>query len=41
MAIPMRSRQSSNTSITDYNTFKSRNQRPSFTNPKWDAEAAL
>jgi len=41
MAIPMRSRQSSNTSITDYNTFKSRNQRPSFTNPKWDAEAAF
>ncbi|KAH6898435.1 kinase-like domain-containing protein [Thelonectria olida] len=41
MAIPMRSRQSSNTSITDYNTFKSRNSRPSFTNPKWDAEAAF
>lgn len=41
MAIPMRSRQSSNTSITDYNTFRSRNSRKSFTNPKWDAEAVL
>ncbi len=41
MAIPMRSRQSSNTSITDYNTFRSRNSRRSFTNPKWDAEAVL
>ncbi|KAI5466139.1 kinase-like domain-containing protein [Mariannaea sp. PMI_226] len=41
MAIPMRSRQSSNTSITDYNTFKSRNSRPSISNPKWDAEAAF
>lgn len=39
MAIPMRSRQSSNTSITDFNTFRSRNSRRSFTNPKWDAEA--
>jgi len=41
MAIPMRSRQSSNTSITDYNTFRSRGARRSFTNPKWDAEAVL
>ncbi|EMR71006.1 putative serine threonine-protein kinase sck1 protein [Eutypa lata UCREL1] len=41
MAIPMRSRQSSNTSITDYNTFRSRDSRKSFTNPKWDAEAVL
>ncbi len=41
MAIPMRSRQSSNTSITDHNTFRNRNTRRSFTNPKWDAEAAL
>ena len=41
MAIPMRSRQSSNTSVTDYNTFRSRNPRRSFTNPKWDAEALL
>ena len=41
MAIPMRSRQSSNTSVTDYNTFRSRNPRRSFTNPKWDAEAVL
>lgn len=41
MAIPMRSRQSSNTSISDYNTFRNRNARRSFTNPKWDAEAIL
>jgi len=38
MAIPMRSRQSSNTSVTDYNTFRNRTARKSFTNPKWDAE---
>ncbi|KAH9904206.1 protein kinase-like domain-containing protein [Xylariomycetidae sp. FL2044] len=38
MAIPMRSRQSSNTSISDYNTFRNRTRR-SFTSPKWDAEA--
>ncbi|KAI8962283.1 kinase-like domain-containing protein [Daldinia sp. FL1419] len=38
MAIPMRSRQSSNTSISDYNTFRNRPRR-SFTSPKWDAEA--
>jgi protein-serine/threonine kinase len=41
MAIPMRSRQSSNTSITDFNTFRNRNPRRSFTSPKWDAEAIL
>jgi protein-serine/threonine kinase len=41
MAIPMRSRQSSNTSISDYNTFRNRSARLSFTNPKWDAEAEL
>jgi hypothetical protein len=41
MAIPMRSRQSSNTSISDYNTFRNRTTRGSFTKPKWDAEAAL
>lgn len=43
MAIPMRSRQSSNTSISDFNTFRNRNSssRRSFTNPKWDAEAIL
>lgn len=41
MAIPMRSRQSSNTSISDFNTFRNRNSRRSFTNPKWDAEAVL
>ncbi|KAM5355809.1 hypothetical protein ACJ41O_002455 [Fusarium nematophilum] len=39
MAIPMRSRQSSNTSVSDYNTFRNRSARLSFTNPKWDAEA--
>lgn len=41
MAIPMRSRQSSNTSIGEFNSFRNRNQRRSFTNPKWDAEAVL
>lgn len=41
MAIPMRSRQSSNTSISDYNTFRNRPRRQSFTNPTWDAEAVL
>ena len=40
MAIPMRSRQSSNTSITDYATFRNRNRR-SFTKPRWGAEAIL
>ncbi|KAK6083074.1 hypothetical protein SCUP234_03902 [Seiridium cupressi] len=40
MAIPMRSRQSSNTSIGDYNTFRNRTRR-SFTSPKWDAEAVF
>lgn len=41
MAIPMRSRQSSNTSVSDFSTFRNRNARRSFTNPKWDAEAIL
>jgi serine/threonine protein kinase SCH9 len=41
MAIPMRSRQSSNTSIPDPSMFRNRNARLSFTNPKWDAEAVL
>lgn len=41
MAIPMRSRQSSNTSIGEFNSFRNRTQRRSFTNPKWDAEAVL
>jgi serine/threonine protein kinase len=41
MAIPMRSRQSSNTSVTDHNTFRNRIARRSFTNPKWDAEAVF
>ncbi|KAI1133560.1 serine/threonine-protein kinase sck1 [Nemania abortiva] len=40
MAIPMRSRQSSNTSISDYTTFRNRT-RKSFTSPKWDAEAVF
>ncbi|KAK5663706.1 hypothetical protein OQA88_4137 [Cercophora sp. LCS_1] len=39
MAIPMRSRQSSNTSVGDHPTFRNRTARRSFTNPKWDAEA--
>lgn len=41
MAIPMRSRQSSNTSVTEYNTFRSRSVNKLYTNPKWDAEAVL
>ncbi|KJZ76665.1 hypothetical protein HIM_04001 [Hirsutella minnesotensis 3608] len=41
MAIPMRSRQSSNTSITDYNTFRTRTARVPVSNPKWDAEAVF
>lgn len=41
MAIPMRSRQSSNTSISDYTTFRNRTTRRSSGNPKWDAEAIL
>ncbi|KAK2768999.1 hypothetical protein CKAH01_00606 [Colletotrichum kahawae] len=38
MSIPMRSRQSSNTSISDYKTFRNKS-RLFFTRPKWDAEA--
>ncbi|KAG8421135.1 Serine/threonine-protein kinase [Metarhizium acridum] len=41
MAIPMRSRQSSNTSIHDYNTFRNRTMRAPSSNPKWDAEAVF
>jgi protein-serine/threonine kinase len=41
MAIPMKSRQSSNTSLHDFQTFRNRNARHSFTNPTWDAEAIL
>ncbi|PHH68094.1 hypothetical protein CDD80_267 [Ophiocordyceps camponoti-rufipedis] len=43
MAIPMRSRQSSNTSITDYNTFRSRAARvpAPLLDPTWDAEAVF
>lgn len=40
-AIPMRSRQSSNSSLSDFSTFRSRNGRRSLTSPKWDAEAIL
>ncbi|KAI0815895.1 serine/threonine-protein kinase sck1 [Xylaria sp. FL0064] len=40
MAIPMRSRQSSNTSISEYTAFRNRPRR-SFTSPKWDAEAVF
>ncbi|KAF4124017.1 hypothetical protein GMORB2_5733 [Geosmithia morbida] len=40
MSIPMRSRQSSNTSVTDHSNVR-RPSRVSFTNPKWDAEAVL
>lgn len=41
MAIPMRSRQSSSTSASEHNTFRSRAGRKSFSSPKWDAEAVL
>lgn len=40
MAIPMKSRQSSNTSLSDYRDFKAKGRR-SFTNPKWDTEAVF
>ncbi|KAI0403935.1 serine/threonine-protein kinase sck1 [Xylaria palmicola] len=40
MAIPMKSRQSSNTSLSEYNAFRNRTRR-SFTSPKWDAEAVF
>jgi serine/threonine protein kinase SCH9 len=40
MAIPMKSRQSSNTSLSDYRDFKTKGRR-SMTNPKWDTEAIL
>ena len=40
MAIPMRSRQSSNTSVGDYGAFRNRTKQ-SFTHPKWDARAVL
>jgi hypothetical protein len=40
MAIPMKSRQSSNTSLSDYRDFKVKG-RKSMTNPKWDTEAVL
>jgi len=40
MAIPMKSRQSSNTSLSDYRDFKIKGRR-SISNPKWDTEAVL
>jgi hypothetical protein len=40
MAIPMKSRQSSSTSLTEQRDFRRQNQR-STTNPKWDAEGVL
>lgn len=40
MAIPMKSRQSSNTSISDHRDFKIKSRR-SMTNPKWDTEAVF
>ncbi|KAF3010455.1 hypothetical protein E8E14_003174 [Neopestalotiopsis sp. 37M] len=40
MAIPMRSRQSSNTSIGDYGSYRNRPKR-TFTCPQWDAEAVF
>lgn len=40
MAIPMKSRQSSSTSLTDYREFKKKKSRAqSFTDPRWDTEA--
>lgn len=41
MAIPMKSRQSSSTSLTDYRDFKKKGRGGSFTAPKWDTEAIL
>ncbi|KAI9738054.1 MAG: hypothetical protein M1818_005482 [Claussenomyces sp. TS43310] len=41
MAIPMRSRQSSSTSLTDYRDFKRKGRGGSMTNPKWDTEAVF
>jgi serine/threonine protein kinase SCH9 len=41
MSIPMRSRQSSNTSNGDSKPARPRPGRTSFTNPQWDAEAIL
>lgn len=40
MAIPMKSRQSSSTSLTDHRDFKIKS-RKLVTNPKWDTEAVL
>lgn len=42
MSIPMRSRQSSNTSVSaEPSSVRTRSARLSFTNPQWDAEAVL
>ncbi|RDW89070.1 kinase-like protein [Coleophoma cylindrospora] len=40
MAIPMKSRQSSNVSLSEYRDFKAKT-RKSMTNPKWDTEAVF
>jgi len=40
MAIPMKSRQSSNTSLSEYRDFKNKG-RKLFTNPKWDTDAVF
>jgi hypothetical protein len=40
MAIPMKSRQSSSTSLTEHRDFKMKARKP-ITNPKWDTEAVL
>lgn len=40
MAIPMKSRQSSNTSLTDYRDFR-KTRSSMTTSPKWDSEAVL
>lgn len=41
MAIPMRSRQSSSTSLTEHRDFKRKPHGGSMINPKWDTEAVL
>jgi hypothetical protein len=41
MAIPMKSRQSSSTSLSDHRQLQQRRGRKSFTSPKWFTEAIL
>lgn len=41
MAIPMKSRQSSNTSLADYREFSKLKNKKLMTHPKWDTEAVL